>query len=423
MAKERRDSKNRVLWKGEYQKEDGRYMYRYTDPNGKARFIYSWTLTKSDRAPKGKPPGPCLRDLEKEIAKDIHDEIDTFTSKNTTLNDYFEMYLSEKKKLKATTRRVYRQNYDVYLRNRIGSRRLSTIKYSDVKKCYNDIIEKDGISVSTLSTIDAVLKPILRMATRDNLLRNNPAVGALSDVAKDMDSKATKKQALTVRQQDAFLDYVNQSAVYKKWKNLFTVMLGTGCRIGEICGLTWDDCDFINDTIHINRTLCYSADEFTGKYRLLIQPPKSDAGKRSIPMFTDVKQALQKERISQMKNGFCETCIDGVSGFVFCNRDRGVLLPCNLNSTINRITESYNKQETKQAAEEKREPVLLPKFSPHILRHTFCTRLCETGMNIKVIQEVMGHSKITMTMDIYNTVTDDFKATSFQNVEGMFRIG
>lgn len=397
-------------------------MYRYTDMYGKARFVYSWTLTKTDRTPEGKPVGTCLRDLEKQLEKDLNDEIDTFSSRNYTLNDYFEKYMAQKRKLKPTTRRIYRQAYDVYLRNRIGERGLSTLKYSDILRCYNDIMDEHGISPATMENVDTVLKPVLRMAVRDNLIRSNPAIGALADVCKEREDTSVKRCALTLAQQEIFLNFVSSSNVYSKWKNMFTVMLGTGCRIGEICGLTWEDCDLENEVIHIRRTLCYSADEYTGKYKFSIQTPKSDCGIRDIPMFSDVKNALQKERIKQLKEGFCTDTVDGVSGFVFCNHRRGVLMPINVNSTLTRLVNTYNNKEKQLATKDKREPILLPNISPHIFRHTFCTRLCECGMNIKVIQNVMGHSKISITLDIYNSVTDDFKVASFKNFDGMIKV-
>lgn len=422
MAKERRDSKNRLLGKGEYQKEDGRYMYRYTDINGKPRFVYSWTLTKADRIPKGKQKGPCLRDLEVKIAQDLHEEIDTFTAKNYTVNDYFEKYLGQKKKVKETTRVLYKNTYNLYVRDRFGHRRLSTVKYSDVVQCYNDILEAHGISIATLESVDCVLKPVFKMAVRDHLLKTNPADGVLADISRDLGQNTTQRRAMTIAEQNAFLQFVDESKVYSKWKNMFTVMLGTGCRIGEICGLTWDDCDFTNNIIHIRRTLCYSADEETGKYRLIIQTPKSKAGERSIPMFNDVRDVLLKEKVRQMKFGFCVDIIDDVSGFVFCNKNNRAVVPTNVNSALKHLVNKYNKVETESAEREKRKPNLLPNISPHILRHTFCTRLCEMGVNVKVVQEVMGHSKISMTLDIYDSVTSEFMAESFRNVEGKIKI-
>lgn len=422
MAKERRDHKNRILSKGEYQKEDGRYMYRYTDIHGKVKYVYSWTLTSTDRTPKGKNKGPCLRDLEKEIANDLHCNIDSSKAKKNTLNDFFESYMSTKRRLKPTTRRNYRYTYDIFVRDTLGNRKIGDIKYSDVKKFYTDLMYNDGQSLTRIMNIHVFLNPVFKMAEKDNIIRKNPADGIIQELRKECDDIPEKKKALTIEEQNAFIDYVRNHNLFYKWHPMFTFMLGTGCRIGEVCGLTWDDCDFKNNVVRINKTLSYYPDETTGKYRWLILRPKTKSSIREIPMLSDVKHVLQNERIRQMKEGFNTSVVDGVSGFVFCTRSNTVVMPTNVNSVIIRIVDSYNKQETEASMNEGRDPLILPDFSPHILRHTFCTRLCENGVNLKVVQEIMGHSSFRITMDIYNDVSENLKKSAFEQVDGKFKI-
>ena len=83
---------------------------------------------------------------------------------------------------------------------------------------------------------------------------------------------------------------------------------------------------------------------------------------------------------------------------------------------IKRITEDYNANEMVKAKKQRTEPVLIPHFSCHHLRHTFCTRFCERETNVKVIQAVMGHADITTTMNIYADVTEQAKKESFENL-------
>ena len=104
------------------------------------------------------------------------------------------------------------------------------------------------------------------------------------------------------------------------------------------------------------------------------------------------------------------------SGFIFMNRFGYVHNPQAVNRTIKRIYESYNADEVVKAAKERREPVLIPHFSCHHLRHTFCSRLCEVETNLKVIQSIMGHANIETTMDIYAEVTDMKKQESMNNL-------
>lgn len=419
---ERRDTKNRLLGKGEYQKSDGRYMYRYVDSKGKSRFVYSWTLTQTDRSPKGKRSDKCLRELEKEIAKDLQDEIDSFKARKMTLNAFYEDYIEQKQELKTSTRRNYKYMYKKYVWDSIGRRKLPEIKYSDIKKFYNHLIREVGFKPNSMETIHTILHPIFVTAVRDGYIRVNPTDGVMAEIKKSNDWEKPKRHALSVQEQEAFIEFTKSHDVYKHWLPLFTVLLGTGCRVGEIVGLTWDDCDFKNGIININHSLIYRPDEFTGKSGFYISTPKTKASEREIPMFEAVKKALLDERLRQMKDGFNQTVIDGYYGFIFSNRFNNVLSPHNINNAIARITRDYNVEENELAEREGREPLLLPHFSVHNLRHTFCTRMCENESNIKVIQEIMGHSDASTTMNIYNEATRDKKQESFASLEGKMKI-
>ncbi len=419
---ERRDTKNRLLGKGEYQKSDGRYMYRYVDSKGNSRFVYSWTLTQTDRPPKGKHSEKCLRELEKEIAKDLQDEIDSFKAKKMTLNAFYEDYIEQKQELKTSTRTNYKYMYKKYVWDSIGRRKLPEIKYSDIKKFYNHLIREVGFKPNSMETIHTILHPIFATAVRDGYIRVNPTDGVMAEIKKSNDWEKPKRHALSVSEQEAFVEFTKSHSVYSHWLPLFTVLLGTGCRVGEIVGLTWDDCDFKNGIININHSLIYRPDEYTGKSGFYISTPKTKAGEREIPMFEAVRKALLNERMRQMREGFNQTVIDGYSGFIFSNRFNGVLSPHNINRAIERITRDYNVEESELAARQNREPLLLPHFSVHNLRHTFCTRMCENESNIKVIQEIMGHSDISTTMDVYNEATRDKKKESFAGLEGKMKI-
>lgn len=120
--------------------------------------------------------------------------------------------------------------------------------------------------------------------------------------------------------------------------------------------------------------------------------------------------------------GFNQTVIDGYSGFIFANRYGDIMNPSTINRALVRIIRDYNKDENACAKMEQRPPELLPHFSVHNLRHTFCTRFCENETNLKIIQEIMGHADITTTMDIYNEATREKKVESFAKLEGKIKI-
>ena len=139
-------------------------------------------------------------------------------------------------------------------------------------------------------------------------------------------------------------------------------------------------------------------------------------------MFGAVRKALLQEKMRQFQTGSNTTIIDGYLGFVFKNRFGYVHNPHAINRAIKRIYEACNKQEIERAAKERREPILIPHFSCHSLRHTFCTRFCENETDLKIIQEIMGHADISTTMNVYNEATKERKQASFARLEGKIKI-
>ena len=145
-----------------------------------------------------------------------------------------------------------------------------------------------------------------------------------------------------------------------------------------------------------------------------ISTPKTEAGMRTIPMLDTVKDAFEMIWEEQKENGWTDAEIDGMTGFVFCNRYGNIMNAQSVNRAIKRISSAYNATEGIEAKKEHREPVLLPDFSAHSLRHTFCTRLCEREMNLKIIQSIMGHKDIQTTMDIYAEATEEKKQETIE---------
>ena len=272
-----------------------------------------------------------------------------------------------------------------------------------------------------MEIINTILHPVFTMAVRDGYIRTNPSDGVMAEIKKSHNWEKPKRHALTEEQQAKFIDFVANSETYSDWLPLLTVFLGTGCRVGEIIGLTWDDCDFAEGIISINHNLIYRQQD-DGKCEMHITTPKTESGKRIVPMFEAVRKALLQEKKQQMKQGFNSTIIDGYSGFVFTNRCGYVHNPQTINRAIKRMYTACNEQEVEQAKKEHRQPVLIPHFSVHNLRHTFSNRLCEHERDLKVIQEIMGHSDITTTMNIYNEATKERKQASFARLEGKIKI-
>jgi len=397
-------------------------MYRYNDAGGVRRTVYSWRLVGTDKLPVGKKAGEPLREIEKRLDRDTEDGINSFVAQKKTLNNFFENYMEMKPELKPSSRSGYLDMYRRYVQNGLGLENIGDIKYSDVKKFYLSLLLDRGLSPNTVDHMNTVLHPVFTLAVRDGYIRVNPAHGVLSELKKSYNWEQPKRHALTAPQQTAFINFVAASPKYQRYLNLFTVFLGTGCRVGEVIGLRWEDCDFNENVISINHILVRCKTDDGHHRRFYISTPKTEAGIRTIPMLSEVRKALLDERLYQMKNGFNQAVIDGYSGFIFRAEKGGVFAPSVLNKVIAHIIRDYNAEEDELSKKEHRDPELLPHFSVHNLRHTFCTRFCENETNLKIIQEIMGHANISTTMDIYNEATLGQKKDSFASLEGKIKI-
>ena len=409
MSKARRDGKGRTLRKGESRrKSDGLYIYAYMDPTGKRKYVYASDLMK-------------LREKEEEIRRDQLDGIGTYVEGRATVNYVFDRFIKTKRELRESTRSNYLYTYDHYVRKGFGKKLIASVKYSEVLYFYQTLMEEKGLSISTIESIQTVLFPTFELAVRDDIIRKNPCVKVVGDLKRNLNVKPSKRKALRKDQQKAFMDFLGKPEQLI-WRPVFAVLLGTGCRVGEVVCLQWDDVDLEKRVVYINHTLSYiSKRSGENRCEYVVSPPKTHMGKRSIPMLESVYQAFLEEKANQeMLGRHCKQTVDGLNDFVFCNRFNNVVNPSSLNDALRRIVSDYNYKEEVTAKKEHREAVLLPGFSCHNLRHTFCTRLCENGTNIKAIQAIMGHANIETTMNIYADVTEDMKEKAISDLSDEF---
>lgn len=232
-----------------------------------------------------------------------------------------------------------------------------------------------------------------------------------------MNGRPEPRHALTLEEERAFLAYLDKEE-YNRWRPLFTVMFGTGCRVGELIGLRWVDVDFDDNTISINHNLTYyPRSDKNFKCEFEVSLPKTKSGIRTIPMLDKVREALIAEKEYQQENNVhCIMEVGGMSGFIFCNRFGNLHNPESINREIKRIVDDHNAAEEVKASREGRKPVIIPRFSCHIARHTFCSRLCENETNVKVIQQVMGHKDIQTTLDIYAEISEGKRQEIFKDL-------
>ena len=395
MAEKRKDNKNRVLKEGEHQRANGTYEYKWRDRRGKRHSVYAKTLEE-------------LREKELDVLRDILDGV-RGDKKDLTINDLYHRWGQLKRGLKDNTFQNYRYMYTQFVEPDFGKSRIADLKRTDVRAFYNALADERHLKTSTIDSVHTVLHQVLELAVEDDYIRYNPSDNALKELKKAHCNDCEKRRALTLAEQQLFEDFLRQPGQYSKWYPIFTVMLWTGLRVGEVTGLRWCDIDLDAELINVNHTLVYYDKGHNDGMSFAINTPKTEAGKRTIPMLRKVKEAFLLEKQNQQDFGIeCTAVVDGYTDFIFVNRFGGVQHQGTLNKALRRIIRDCN-YDVLDKHKGGKEPVLLPKFSNHSLRHTFTTRMCEAGVNIKAMQDILGHADAETTMDIYAEATHDLK--------------
>lgn len=403
----RKDKDRIVLRKGECQRPNGSYDYRWTDQFGKRHVIYGKTLEE-------------LREKEKEVDRDISDGIKA-EKRNTTINELFDLWCHIKRGLKDNTFQNYKYMYNTFVRPKFGKLKISQVKKSDVKQFYNYLADERGLQASTIDSIHTVLHQVFDLAVDDGYIRSNPSERVLKELKQAHCFQTEKRKALTVAEQELLLDYLRNTPRYRHWYPIFAVMLGTGLRVGEATGLRWCDIDLDEGLIDVNHTLVYYCHGSQKGCSFNVNTPKTKAGERVVPMLGFVKEAFLEERENQKETGIsCKASVDGYTDFIFVNRYGDTQHLGTLNKAIRRIIRDCNDAQFEKSENPE---VLLPHFSCHTLRHTFTTRMCEAGVNIKVIQDALGHADVSTTLGIYADVTKDLRKDEFAGLDAYFQKG
>lgn len=382
----RRDKKGRLLRTGETQNVNGLYSYRYTDRQGKRHELTSWRLTHSDPYPVGKKKKKSLRELIDEIEKD------TDRKSVMTVIELARFYLSIKKDLSIGSLTAYTEIVNKLEKYNFSEKVITDVSYSDAVVFLQSLItEKDGYGYGygNAKLMKQVLSPAFDVAVKDKIIKTNPFHFSLNDI---LSYEKKERIGLTEQQEEEFLNFIKQDKTYRRYYDYIFILLNTGLRISEFCGLTIQNVDFIRKTITVDHQLIGFSH---GKE--YIAPPKTKKGYRTIPINDDTIDAIK--RVLELKKYVkVEPMVDGVTGFIFLNvsarrTTTGVSLynKCNWNTILRRICIRYRKETGKD----------FPNVSPHICRHTYCRKMMKTGISIKALQYIMGHSTIDMTLNVY----------------------
>ena len=390
----RKDDRGRVLRHGEFQRKDGRYVFKYKDLDGKTKAIYARRLDKSDRVPAGMKKTPSLREQEDEILRNLHDGIFGSCS-DLTVFELAKRYTETKLGVKESTKTGYKTVLRFLESDPFGKRRVDSIKLSDAKLWLINL-QKNGKSYSTIHNIRGVLRPAFRMALEDDLIRRNPFDFELGSVIIN-DSK--KRDALTPEQEEAFLSFIKDDKHYSVYYDVIYILLNTGLRVSEFCGLIPEDIDFKNECIHVNGQLVRHSNMLTS-----YEVTKTAAGIRKIPMTKEVMECFR--RLEAVKRPEYEIEIDGRKGFLCLDKNGNPMVALHWEHYFNHIVKKYNEHFK----------VPIPNVTPHVCRHTFCSKMARKGIHIKSLQYIMGHSEIGVTLDTYTHLSFEDAAKDFRKV-------
>ena len=374
-----KDLRGKELGEGIYQQPNGTYCARFVDRFGKR---------KAKRSKKLQEVRQWLAD-----ASYINEHSDIEQATSMVVDAWFEYWIDVKKKtVRPNTVRNYTERYYKNIQNVIGKKLLTEVKPIHCQKIFTNMAD-EGYRTSTLYQTRITLFNMLEFAKENEIILSNPCK---KSVKSDMGKPSQKKEALTIDIQKKFLE----QAKGRSYENQYRFILQTGLRTGELIGLKWEDVDFTNRVLKIQRSMEYR--HSVGEWR--IGEPKSKSGYRTIPLTDEAIRILkaQKEKNKKIKVIPIEW-----NEYIFLSRKGEPVKNSTYDTMLFKICEKAE----------------INKFSMHILRHTFATRCIEGGMMPKTLQKILGHSNIGITMNLYVHITEDEKQKEINKVSYALNVG
>ncbi|MGI5927579.1 MAG: tyrosine-type recombinase/integrase [Thermacetogeniaceae bacterium] len=322
--------------------------------------------------------------------------IDQEAVKNTTFGDWLATWLDLYKRPKLRTSTL--ENYVMYAENHIlpamGHIYLSELNSDDIQALYNNL-QKDGKAPATISKIHQIIHSCLQKAVEKRMLVWNPAKATERPTVRQIEAKA-----LTEEDMNKFLAALENES--HKWRAAFLTLLGTGLRIGELLALEWDDIDFDKGLLYVRRGLSRT------KAGLVVEEPKTEKSKAPVPIPDTVLQALKEHRKAQKV-------------VIMENRDKykkeyeSRVFPTDVGTYMSprNFQRKYYSIRKKAGID--------PEVNLHGLRHTFATRLLEQGESLRVVQELLRHSDIKTTANIYSHVTPKVKDKAAHKMDNLLK--
>lgn len=346
---------------------------------------------------------------EKEARKALRKAIDEYENGNVQIKldkmsvaDYFNYWLVNyvERNLKYNTVKNYRNILKKYIIPKLGKYRVRTLSPEMLQEFIDDIADnattKQGnpLAQHTVAIIFTVTKEALRRAVFPyRIIKDNPM--AYVDMPKYEPQPKKTKQDLKIISLDQYRELLNYFPVADSFHMPLAIAFNTGMRRGEICALTWDKIDLVNNTITVDSNMIQH-----GKGTYELASPKTKASYRTIDIGQTLVNELKEKRKSQMENQMRYGRLYDKSNFV-CTEENGTpVLPNSIKYKAQLVQDKLHMN-----------------FNFHSLRHTHATMLLEAGEKMKVVSERLGHSRISTTMDTYSHVTHKMRKNTVSLIE------
>lgn len=380
----RKDNKGRVLHTGECQRKNGTYTYKYKDVRGKWRSTSAATLEH-------------LREKERIIEQTISHGID-YSSKKITILDAVKRHVEVKSRtIKSSSLKNYNNLIHMLEREDFAYKNVRDINATDAQLWLSDM-QAEGYAYDTIGDVKTIVCAAFKRLCNDKFLLFNPFDFKLNEAIRNT---SKKRQALTPKQQEQLLEFLLNDNIGLKYYDEIVVLLEIGVRASEFCGLTVKDIDFENGFVHVRRQLKKEHGIYT------IEETKTESGNRSIPIIGSVYDSLRRI-VAQRKKQPAIFHVGEHSQFLFLTNRNMPKTGQQLHDDLKRIVERHNKQYPNNP---------LPKITPHILRHTFCTNMAANNIAPTAIQYMMGHASYKTTADVYTHPDAEFAMQEMKKLQ------
>lgn len=390
-------AENKSLPQGITLRKDGRYQARYTF-QGKRHTIYGHDVKEVQKK---------LRDVKYEMDHGIFAKPDKIK-----VDDWYKTWseVYQKNKIRKTTFQTQNGLYNYHVKGTIGNLLIQSVRVEHIQKLINDL-NKEGYAHSYIARIRNFLNSMFNQAYKSEIILRNP----VSHTTLPQEKEFKERRVLTRYEQEVFFKCVEGN----QFETLFYLGFSTGMRISEILGLQWDDVNFADNEIKIIGSLSKVSGE---EYEKTL--PKTKNSNRTVPILPEIMKRLKSHKIEQMEYRLkCRGILQPVKGLedlVFISPAGRPLARTTIFGNLKRIVDDMNHYERMMARKENREPIVFEYFATHTMRHTFATRALESGMPPKVVQEILGHSSIKITLDLYTHVLPETKTEEIKKIANLF---